>query len=223
MHSIYIIYSRTHEALHTLINEFRSNPIDEELVALYHNIFRKNINAHNNRGYALLDQKLEGDRRLLHCENEYLPTDQINSNKICFIFTGLGTQWIGMGADLLKIKTFAMTIQKLQNILQDLDVDICKIISEKKNPKIFDNVLYSIVGITAVQIGLVDVLASIGIKPDIVTGFSIGEFACAYSDGTFTAKQAILSAYYTGQMLLNSKIAPELIAICYIKSEKVGI
>lgn len=160
---------------------------------------------------------------MIHCANEYLPTDQINSIKICYLFTGLGTQWIGMGADLLKIKTFALTMQKLQENLQDLDVDICKIISEEKNPKIFDNVLYSIVGVTAVQIGLVDVLASIGIKPDIITGFSIGEFACAYADGTFTAKQAILSAYYTGQVLLNSKIAPELIAICYSSSEKVGI
>lgn len=158
---------------------------------------------------------------MLQCANKFIPNDQINSKKICYVFTGLGTQWLGMGADLLKIKTFATTIQKLQKILQELDVDISRIISDRNNSKIFDNVLYSILGITAIQIGLVDVLASIGIEPAFVTGFSIGQFACAYADRTFTAEQAILSAYYSGLGLLESKISPELIAICSSGCEKV--
>lgn len=138
------------------------------------------------------------------------------------MFPGLGNQWLGMGTELLKIKTFATTIQKLQKILQELDVDIFKILSDKNNPKLFDNVLYSILGTAAIQIGMVDVLASIGLKPAFVTGFSIGQFACAYADGTLTVEQAILSAYHTGMVLLESKIAPELIAICYSSSEQVG-
>lgn len=48
------------------------------------------------------------------------------------------------------------------------------------------------------QIGLVDVLKSLGIQPDHIIGHSVGELACAYADDCLTAEQTILAAYYRG-------------------------
>ncbi|XP_065210550.1 fatty acid synthase-like [Planococcus citri] len=48
------------------------------------------------------------------------------------------------------------------------------------------------------QLALVDVLASVGIKPDGIIGHSVGELGCAYADGCFSAEQLILSAYSRG-------------------------
>jgi fatty acid synthase len=48
------------------------------------------------------------------------------------------------------------------------------------------------------QIGLVDLLRSVGIEPDHVMGHSVGELGCAYADGCFTAEQMILCAYSRG-------------------------
>jgi acyl transferase domain-containing protein len=52
----------------------------------------------------------------------------------------------------------------------------------------------------AVQIALVNLLASWGIHPTAVIGHSSGEMAAAYAAQSMTADQAILVAYYRGQV-----------------------
>ena len=37
-----------------------------------------------------------------------------------------------------------------------------------------------------------------GITPDGIVGHSVGELGCAYADGSFTAKEVILAAYWRG-------------------------
>ncbi|CAG7837563.1 unnamed protein product, partial [Allacma fusca] len=49
-----------------------------------------------------------------------------------------------------------------------------------------DNVL---VGISAVQIGLIDLLKSIGVEPDGIIGYSVGEFIACYADECVTQAQ----------------------------------
>lgn len=44
-----------------------------------------------------------------------------------------------------------------------------KIITEP-DPKIYDNILNSFIGIAAVQIGLTDILKAVGIEPDYIIG-----------------------------------------------------
>ncbi|RYP64434.1 hypothetical protein DL769_006675 [Monosporascus sp. CRB-8-3] len=48
---------------------------------------------------------------------------------------------------------------------------------------------------TAVQIGLVDLFAAIGVEPAAVVGHSSGELAAAYAAGALTSKEAITGAY----------------------------
>lgn len=113
------------------------------------------------------------------------------------MFSGIGNQWAGMGVRLMEIPLFAATMYKLNKCLDPFCLNIVQIITDT-NSKIFNNPLYAILGTTAIQIGLVDVLKAIGIAADILIGFSIGEIACAYADNCLTAVQAILAAYYCG-------------------------
>lgn len=57
-----------------------------------------------------------------------------------------------------------------------------------------------------------DVLNTIGIHPDGIVGHSVGELGCAYADGTFTAEQAVLAAYWRGRCILESKLPPGAMA-----------
>jgi len=45
----------------------------------------------------------------------------------------------------------------------------------------------------------VDVLRTLGIKPDGIVGHSVGELGCAYADGCLTAEETVLSAYWRGR------------------------
>ncbi|KAK8040739.1 fatty acid synthase S-acetyltransferase [Apiospora phragmitis] len=50
----------------------------------------------------------------------------------------------------------------------------------------------------AVQIGLVDVLHSWGVRPDFVVGYSSGEMAAVYASGSVTAEAAMAAATFRG-------------------------
>lgn len=56
------------------------------------------------------------------------------------------------------------------------------------------------------QIGLVDLLTSVGIEPDNIIGHSVGELGCAYADGCFTAEQMVLAAYSRGLASIETKM-----------------
>lgn len=164
---------------------------DAEYIALLHNLHKEPIAGHNYRGYTLL---LKGDEVLIGRESDsYFGTKR----PVWFVFGGIGSQWSGMGKSFIQIPVFAAAIQKCDKVLRTWGVDIVKIITEN-DPKIFENILHSSVGIAAIQIGLVDIFKMLGIVPDHIIGYSIGELGCAYADGCFTAEEMILTAYTRG-------------------------
>jgi len=70
---------------------------------------------------------------------------------VWFVFTGMGSQWPGMGKSLLKFPIFAAAIEKCHRFLEPHGVDLINVITSD-NPKIFDNILNCFVGIAACQV-----------------------------------------------------------------------
>jgi len=67
------------------------------------------------------------------------------------VFTGIGSQWPGMGKSLLKLPVFAAAIDKCQQALKPYGVDVINIIISE-DPRIFNNILNCFVGIAAFQV-----------------------------------------------------------------------
>lgn len=67
------------------------------------------------------------------------------------MFSGMGSQWPGMGIGLMRIPVFTNAINKCDLVLRPKGVCI-KTILTSEDPNIFDNILYSFVGIVAVQV-----------------------------------------------------------------------
>ncbi|CAI6347084.1 unnamed protein product [Macrosiphum euphorbiae] len=139
---------------------------------------------------------------------------------VWFIFSGMGSQWHGMGTDLMKIPVFANAIEKCDIILRPRGIDIKNILTSQDS-KLFDNILNSFVGIAAVQIGLVEVLRALDITPDGIIGHSVGELGCAYADGCFTAEEMILAAYARGQASLETDVIPGMMAAIGLGYEQI--
>ncbi|GBP93128.1 Fatty acid synthase [Eumeta japonica] len=116
---------------------------------------------------------------------------------VWFVYSGMGSQWAGMGAQLMRIPIFARAIKKCHKVLEPKGINLMNILVEP-DKAIYDNILNSFVGIAAVQIGLTDVLRELNVVPDNIIGHSVGEMGCAYADGCFTAEEMILSAYSRG-------------------------
>ncbi|KAF9773476.1 hypothetical protein IL306_008699 [Fusarium sp. DS 682] len=66
---------------------------------------------------------------------------------------------------------------------------------------------------TAVQIGIVDLLASWSVRPAAVVGHSSGEIAAAYASGYITAAKAITVAFLRGQTVSENKQKGAMLAV----------
>jgi acyl transferase domain-containing protein len=74
---------------------------------------------------------------------------------------------------------------------------------------------------TAVQIAVVDLLASWGVSPSAVVGHSSGEIAAAYAAGSLSKEDALIVAFYRGFVCKNPTKAGGMAAVGLGKAEVV--
>ena len=59
---------------------------------------------------------------------------------------------------------------------------------------------------------LIDLLRSLELHADGLVGHSVGELGCAYADGSFSAEQAVLAAYWRGVCITEANLPPGAMA-----------
>ncbi|XP_050452236.1 fatty acid synthase-like [Cataglyphis hispanica] len=195
----------TEEAVKIILDDVQNRSIDVEYISLLHRIHNDNIKGHSYRGYIIAGSNIS-DNAIIKIERNVR-----TKRPICFIFSGLGSQCFNMGRALMKFPAFTNAIQKCDTILRPYNISVTDIIINK-NKDIVDNVVHLFVGLIGLQIGIIDLLTSIGITPDIIMGHSIGELICGYVDGCLTADETIMLAYYVGLAFFKSKIIDGLMA-----------
>ncbi|KAL9036375.1 MAG: hypothetical protein Q9180_004337, partial [Flavoplaca navasiana] len=122
--------------------------------------------------------------------------------RIVFVFTGQGTEWIGMGLELLGYTVFMESINASQGYLQDLGCtwQLVDEIQKAETTSNIHNPAYSQPLCTALQIALLSLLHYWGVKPECVIGHSSGEIAAAYCVGAISHAAAIKIAYHRGRL-----------------------
>ncbi|KAI1483084.1 ketoacyl-synt-domain-containing protein [Daldinia eschscholtzii] len=121
-----------------------------------------------------------------------------------FVFTGQGAQWPRMGASLIEtFPSVLRTIQRLDSHLSTLAKPptwkIETVITTPDEESVINEPEFSQPVCTALQIAVVDLLNSWGVKPVATIGHSSGEMAAAYAAGLVSAENAIAAAYYRGK------------------------
>uniref|UniRef100_A0A8D8PNC5 Fatty acid synthase n=1 Tax=Cacopsylla melanoneura TaxID=428564 RepID=A0A8D8PNC5_9HEMI len=196
------VSGRTEDAVEHFLERIEKTPRDDEFIALLHEIHNTNITGHPYRGYTVLS-----DTTATHEVLDVSP----DKRPVWYVFSGMGSQWAGMVKGLMNIPVIDQSIRKSAETLRGENFDLLPVIASE-DADTFEHILNSFVSIAAVQIALVDFLSSVGISPDGILGHSVGEVACAYADGTLTAEQTILCAYWRGRSILESKLAPGAMA-----------
>ncbi|RAK85213.1 polyketide synthase [Aspergillus costaricaensis CBS 115574] len=146
-----------------------------------------------------------------------------------FVYTGQGTQWVGMANELLSLNSvFKKAIKYLDSCLRAL------------HPK--DAPTWTLEGIlrgegnhdisaaeisqplcTAVQIALTDMLKNWGVSPETVVGHSSGEIGAAYATGGIDARQAIFAAYFRGAVVAEVSAEGSMVAVGLGKEQAQAI
>ncbi|KAH0436371.1 polyketide synthase [Colletotrichum camelliae] len=128
--------------------------------------------------------------------------------RVAFVFTGQGAQWSQMGKDLLRYFPWTRQIlQELDGVLQALpNPPRWSLADELTEPRTAEHLRqpeFSQPLVTALQLCLISVLESWGIKPQSVVGHSSGEIAAAYAAGFLDRSGAIIASFYRGRAALN--------------------
>ncbi|XP_029178050.1 fatty acid synthase-like [Nylanderia fulva] len=197
-----IVSGRTKDATDVLLDKATEHLQDKEFLSLLHAVHSVNISGHNVRGYEILGH--DNTREVAEANYD-------KKRPIWFVFSGMGSQWPGMGRELFHIEICQRSLRQCADILKNQDIDLINIIMNGTD-EIYENVIVAFVSIVAIQIALVDMLISIGIQPDGIVGHSIGELSCSYADGAFTLEQTILAAYYRGKAIVDSNLKPGAMA-----------
>ena len=128
--------------------------------------------------------------------------------KVGFLFTGQGAQWPRMGRALVEaVPWVRSTLDDMDKVLQSLpNPPEWSLVSELTEDRSADHVRQPDLAqplVAALQVCLVDVLRSWGIKPTSVLGHSSGEGAAAYAAGSLSRADCIKCAFYRGQAAKN--------------------
>ncbi|KAK4503143.1 hypothetical protein PRZ48_006570 [Zasmidium cellare] len=120
---------------------------------------------------------------------------------ICFAFTGQGAQWPQMGLDLMShYPIFAESMRRSEAEFLTLGAGwrLIEELNKTKAESSINQAWLSQPCCTAIQIAIVDLLATWGLQPQAVCGHSSGEIAAAYAAGILTANEALKVAYFRG-------------------------
>ncbi|KAJ3499844.1 hypothetical protein NLG97_g34 [Lecanicillium saksenae] len=121
--------------------------------------------------------------------------------RLVFVFTGQGAQWAGMGIELLAHPVFYDSLTAAERYWTGLGCSWSAIDELKKSKETsnINDASYSQPLCTAIQVAMVDLLASWDIVPEAVVGHSAGETAAAYAVGAITRESAWRIAYMRGK------------------------
>ncbi|XP_070505891.1 fatty acid synthase-like [Chironomus tepperi] len=187
---------RTEAAINAIFDDITQRPLDAEHIALLQNSQIQTTSANTYRGYGMfINDKTEGKAVCVKQNIQYFNGSR---RPVVFVYSGIGSQWLEMGRDLMKIPLFAQSIEKCHEILRNKGIDLKNIITSSDEDT-FSSVLHSYVGIVAIEIALTDILKALNIVPDYIIGHSVGELGCAYVDNCLTAEETILVAHARGE------------------------
>ena len=123
------------------------------------------------------------------------------------VFTGQGSQWYGMGRQLMVFPAYRQSLARSEEHLSSFGASWSAVaeLSRSANESRVNEAEFSQPLCTTVQVALVDLLRSWGYRADAVVGHSSGEIAAAYAAELIDHRAAIAAAFFRGLVVAEAQ------------------
>ncbi|HYO66175.1 MAG TPA: SDR family NAD(P)-dependent oxidoreductase, partial [Archangium sp.] len=135
--------------------------------------------------------------------------------KVVFVFSGQGSQWVGMGRQLLAAEpVFRRALEACDALLRPLSgwSLLEELAADEEHSRLQETEVTQ-PALFALQVALVELWKSWGVVPDAVLGHSIGEVAAAHTSGALRLEEALRVVHHRSRLMQRATGQGNMVAV----------